>query len=420
MAERRINIMPGEPIVKSTLSPDGLYIFCEFRTVEEATKCLELNTTMYKTTRLRIGRPKLLAQQLDRSAIPALPWIEERLNQVTPALATYDCAGGSGELTNVPELPVILERLCISNIPRTMSEQQVREFLFSFGSCRFIYLIKKHDSEEHEGVVICEYEDADCSDMAEKTFKDMQLDGNKLRLDRYQDAIKEPHLAELFAYFPNLEALMRPEEPTPILMLQHLVDPDELILDEDYDDIVLDVKVECAKYGVVMSLHVPRPTHYLPMIKDKGDHSTSNIDIKPATKDGPPGYAFVEFSRVEGAKTAKKMLNGRKFGAGIVEVHYFNERLYQLRDFSHPSPNFVPFEGPMMLEDVKDEESGYVSGSEMEVKDGKDDNEEVERKEKEEKHHREKKHKKEEKHKEKKVKHEKKKKKKKKKKSTLR
>jgi len=38
-----------------------------------------------------------------------------------------------------------------------------------------------------------------------------------------------------------------------------MVTPDELTDEEEYEDILEDIKEECNKYGVVRSLEIPRP-----------------------------------------------------------------------------------------------------------------------------------------------------------------
>jgi splicing factor U2AF subunit len=51
------------------------------------------------------------------------------------------------------------------------------------------------------------------------------------------------------------------------------------------------------------------------------------------------GYAFIEFATIEGASKSKKAMNGRRFGANLVEAEYFSEDKYHAKDFSRPTPN---------------------------------------------------------------------------------
>lgn len=47
--------------------------------------------------------------------------------------------------------------------------------------------------------------------------------------------------------------------PTEVLCLLNMVMPDELVDDEDYEEILEDIREECCKYGNVLSIEIPRP-----------------------------------------------------------------------------------------------------------------------------------------------------------------
>lgn len=47
--------------------------------------------------------------------------------------------------------------------------------------------------------------------------------------------------------------------PTEVLCLLNMVTPDELRDEEEYEDILEDIREECNKYGVVRSVEIPRP-----------------------------------------------------------------------------------------------------------------------------------------------------------------
>ncbi|VDQ12405.1 unnamed protein product [Trichobilharzia regenti] len=47
--------------------------------------------------------------------------------------------------------------------------------------------------------------------------------------------------------------------PTEVLCLMNMIETSELEDDDEYEDIVEDVRAECSKYGVVRSLETPRP-----------------------------------------------------------------------------------------------------------------------------------------------------------------
>jgi len=43
-------------------------------------------------------------------------------------------------------------------------------------------------------------------------------------------------------------------------MLHNVLTLDDLTIDEEYNDIVEDIKEECEKYGKIQSVIIPRPT----------------------------------------------------------------------------------------------------------------------------------------------------------------
>lgn len=47
--------------------------------------------------------------------------------------------------------------------------------------------------------------------------------------------------------------------PTEVLCLMNMVAPEELLDDEEYEEILEDVRDECSKYGQVKSIEIPRP-----------------------------------------------------------------------------------------------------------------------------------------------------------------
>jgi splicing factor U2AF subunit len=84
------------------------------------------------------------------------------------------------------------------------------------------------------------------------------------------------------------------------------VNRSEIQNDDEYFDILDDVREECSQHGRVINVLIPR------------------------TKDGHPsaaeGSVFVEFADIESAKKAANSLKGRKFADQIVIVNYVSSR----------------------------------------------------------------------------------------------
>lgn len=58
---------------------------------------------------------------------------------------------------------------------------------------------------------------------------------------------------------PGLQRLQNSGLPTEVLCLLNMVMPEELVDDEDYEEILEDIREECCKYGSVRSIEIPRP-----------------------------------------------------------------------------------------------------------------------------------------------------------------
>ncbi|CAN4096459.1 unnamed protein product [Withania somnifera] len=102
--------------------------------------------------------------------------------------------------------------------------------------------------------------------------------------------------------------------PTKVLCLTNVVSPDELKDDEDYEDIVEDMRMECGKFGNLVNLVIPRP---------RPDGETT-----PGV-----GKVFLEYSDVESSSRAQQGLNGRKFGGNQVVAVFYSENKFSEGDY---------------------------------------------------------------------------------------
>lgn len=92
----------------------------------------------------------------------------------------------------------------------------------------------------------------------------------------------------------NLNPLTTPRPPPPAVTME------ELTNDEEYADILEDMRDECAKFGAVVNVVIPRPG--------------------PPDAPPPPGLGkvIIEFGDGMAAATARNSLSGRKFGGRTV------------------------------------------------------------------------------------------------------
>ncbi|KAM8982786.1 splicing factor U2AF 65 kDa subunit isoform 2-T2 [Ara ararauna] len=102
--------------------------------------------------------------------------------------------------------------------------------------------------------------------------------------------------------------------PTEVLCLMNMVLAEELLDDEEYDEIVEDVRDECGKYGLVKSIEIPRPV--------------DGVEVPGC------GKIFVEFTSVFDCQKGDAGLTGRKFAnARVVVTKYCDPDAYHRRDF---------------------------------------------------------------------------------------
>ena len=113
---------------------------------------------------------------------------------------------------------------------------------------------------------------------------------------------------------PGLNLTGAGEAPaTEVLCLLNMVTEKELEDDEEYDEIVEDVKEECNKYGQVKSIEIPRPI--------------SGVDVPGV------GKIFVEFTSKSECQKAQRALTGRKFANRVVVTSYYDPDKYHRRQF---------------------------------------------------------------------------------------
>jgi len=95
-----------------------------------------------------------------------------------------------------------------------------------------------------------------------------------------------------------------------VLLMLNMVTPDDLISDQDYNEIVEDIRDECSSYGTVEDLRVPRPSQSS-REKKWGPEAQA---AREADEAAGVGRVYIKFADNAGATKALGNLAGRKFG----------------------------------------------------------------------------------------------------------
>ena len=156
----------------------------------------------------------------------------------------------------------------------------------------------------------------------------MQLGEKKLVVQLASTSKPTMINAPSFVQVPGIDLTnAKPATATEVLILMNMVTVDDLKDDEEYEDILEDIKEECGKYGQVKSIEIPRP------IEGVDVPGVGKVGVSPVRTQTRP-QVFVEFVTTADAQKAQHAITGRKFANRVVLTAYFPPDLYHRRQFS--------------------------------------------------------------------------------------
>ena len=134
-----------------------------------------------------------------------------------------------------------------------------------------------------KGYAFAEYLDGTITDQAIAGLNGMQLGDKKLIVQRASVGAKNVvgmNMLPASVQIPGMQGMSGPGLPTEVLCLLNMVTEEELRDEEEYEDILEDIREECSKYGEVRSLEIPRP---LPGVDVPGVGKVKYSDSSVAT-----------------------------------------------------------------------------------------------------------------------------------------
>ncbi|XP_006823727.1 splicing factor U2AF 50 kDa subunit-like [Saccoglossus kowalevskii] len=296
MKSFRITQAQGNPVLAVQIDLNKNFAFLEFRSVDETTQAMAFDGILFQGQSLKIRRPK------DYQPVPGMA---EMPSVHVPGVVS----------TVVPDSP---HKIFIGGLPNYLNEDQVKELLTSFGELKAFNLVKDSATSLSKGYAFCEYIDEKITDQAIAGLNGMQLGDKKLIVQRASVGAKNAQTAQMIAQLniqvPGVnigQGLVGPT--TEVLCLMNMVTPDELQDEEEYEEILDDVRQECGKYGQVRSLEIPRPIE--------------GVEVPGC------GKIFVEFTNVLESQKAQTALAGRKFNNRIVVTSFCDPDKYHRREF---------------------------------------------------------------------------------------
>ncbi|XP_076889532.1 splicing factor U2af large subunit A-like isoform X2 [Bidens hawaiensis] len=304
---------PGDAVVNVYINHEKKFAFVEMRSVEEASNAMSLDGIIFEGAPVKVRRPSDYNPSLAAALGPSQP--NPNLNLAAVGLTPGSAGGLEGP-----------DRIFVGGLPYYFTEAQVRELLESFGALKGFDLVKDRETGNSKGYAFCVYQDLSVTDIACAALNGIKMGDKTLTVRRANQGQIQPNpgqesvLLHAQQQIAMQRMMLQPgaigigTPPTKVLSLTQVVTEEELINDEDYEDILEDMKVECGKFGSLVNVVIPRP----------------NPNGQPVAG---VGKVFLEYADTESSTKARAGLNGRKFGGNqVVAIFYpenkFNEGEY--------------------------------------------------------------------------------------------
>lgn len=294
----------GDSVIGVYLNLQKRFAFVEFRSPIEATQALDLNGIQFRGESLKMGR----AVNYNPAVLP-----EEFQPHNVPKLDVSKLGIVSDQVPNSPH------KIFIGGIPYGLMDEQIRELLETFGKLRGLHMPKDPVTGMGKGYAFCEYQDHSVTHAAIKGLHGISIGDRSLtvRITESQNQQNDYNPLNALIRSGNIGASLGKSggiQPTSVLCLLQMVTPQDLESNEDYGEIMEDIKEECANYGQVREVIIPRP-------KPDGTLPTGC------------GKVFVHFGDLETCKKAKDALQGRTFDGRTVLATFFDEGKFTRREF---------------------------------------------------------------------------------------
>uniref|UniRef100_A0A0D3A1H2 RRM domain-containing protein n=1 Tax=Brassica oleracea var. oleracea TaxID=109376 RepID=A0A0D3A1H2_BRAOL len=260
---------PGDAVVNVYINHEKKFAFVEMHSVEEASNAMSLDEIIFEGAPVKVRRPSDYNPSLAASLGPSHP--SPHLNLAAVGLTPGTSGGLEGP-----------DRIFVGGLPYYFTELQVRELLESFGALKGFDLVKDRENGNSKGYAFCVYQDVAVTDIACAALNGIKMGDKTLTVNMLQ---------------PGPVA-------TTVVCLTQVVNEDELRDDEEFEDIMDDMRQEGGKFGALTNVVIPRP-------------SPSGEPVAGL------GKVFLKYGDTDGSSRARSGMNGRKFGGNeVVAVFY--------------------------------------------------------------------------------------------------
>ena len=146
----------------------------------------------------------------------------------------------------------------MGGLPKHLTEAQVRGFLESFGPLRGFDLVKDRGTGDSMGHAFCVYQNSSVTDLACASLNGMRLYDHTITVGRAKQRASSQHQPEVETILSDLVAEQQVQlqqvmfglVPTKVVCLLRVLTADELKHDEDYEEIMEDMRLEACRHGI--------------------------------------------------------------------------------------------------------------------------------------------------------------------------
>ena len=184
----------------------------------------------------------------------------------------------------------------------------------------------------HQGFAFVEYQDPSVTDMAIQGLHNFQLGDRTLVVQRSEVSRTAPNFPAAIP-LPGTSTYLSQAAPSILkeenqtaevlhrcMLLLNAVAPDELYDDQDYKDILEDITEECAKYGEIEGVRIPRPAAKIRTWMPAEQREREEAKLRKADQESGVGRVYVMYRELAGTRAGMKALAGRDFGGRTVLV----------------------------------------------------------------------------------------------------
>lgn len=359
MKEMKLATGAGDPIISCLVNHEKNFAFLEFRSAEECSNGMKMDgleleaTTTGQKTNIKLRRPKDYQQVMGVNA-------EDQPRNAPPKHIPGVIAS---------QVPDGEHKIFCGNLPtgeEGFNADMVKEILQQFGELQAFHLVIDTATGLSKGFSFAMFADPTCTEVCIQTLNGMDIGGKQWQVQRStKHARAAPGMAGMrppmgfppgmgqagllsppsgmpgmfppgMAPPPGMPPGMGPPPGMPpmmqggpmqrggainvhnvvsttVVVLMNMLGREDLVDDEEYEDIMDDIRLECVKAGEVVSVKIPRPS----------------ADDTPVPG---LGKVFVLFADIPGAESAQASLSGRKFGPRTVITSFLDPEKYEAGD----------------------------------------------------------------------------------------